>query len=488
MNIFRALSFIKNSAKTMVMRHVKTVWNTFEKPIKDQSFIHSKNTGLSSGPKKLPKLWKSGSIGFPDFFGIEELFSFQKKPQSQFSYSFKTTQGVLMKNFPTEYQVGASVDSNGHAILLETNQFKVVIPRDNQLVPGILRLEPKVEKYNNWNNWEDNDWKELLQIQRLIEFTLIEAFDKRKPSLKPTEDNKLVNFFGKQRKTIGGVRVYFDIAPRYSKPISFLVNSDIITFEDTFYGKPFDFSNKKVIADDVYAEIVAILRNTLQSTDFMQFELDDDFGTKWDNCYSCMHPQNHPENVGLVQVGKQGSNIEFSLALDSRSQEEKGRTFCDSDLHIPALRYWEDDRMAIVGELFKHHRHTVDEIYPSPTGEREFELAILMNLAKSPEGTHTHGHFIPRTPGSIDYGSDFEMNAGKYVPLTNEIIERQGIVNHFSNALVTQLRTSEKLQIRWFPFEKSPLVASGMFAKGANSSSSKNSSYATHSTIDKKGL
>jgi len=360
-----------------------------------------------------------------------------------------------MKSFPKQYKLGDSIDSKGNAILLETERFRVIVSRDNQLIPGILRLEPKNNKLNNWDNWGDKDWEELLQTQRLIEFTLIEAFDKRDPRLKPTQDNKLINFFGKQRKTIDGTEVYFDIAPRYIKPIELISNSDTITFEDRLYGKPFDFTDKRAISEDGYNQIVTTLRKTLQATDFTQFELNDDFGKKWENCYSCKHPKEHPEDVGLIQVGKQGTDLEFSMALDSRSQEEKGRAFCDSDLHIPALRYWEDERMAIVGELFKRHIHTVNAIYPSPTGEREFDIAILMNLAKAPEGTHTHGHFIPRTPGSVDYGTDFQMDAKKYILLAKDKDERGKIVNHFSDKLVTELSTSAKLQTRWAHLQQS---------------------------------
>lgn len=419
--------------------NIKKYAGTLQAPRKEsRQFIQNKLTFIKNHPLKFQNFWQQQRKYYSSFFSINTLSS-------------------KIKNFPS-YKLGNFIDDKGNAVLLKTDRFSVIIPRDKQTVLGVLRIEPIDSRLNAWDEWKDEDWRQLIQIQRLNEFALISVFDKRDPKLKPTQDNKLVNFFGKQRSAKKKTEIYFEIAPRYgkkdSKPIAMVVSND--TFTDELYGKPFDFSNKKTISEEAYTEIATSLRTALQTTDFSQFVLDDDFSKKWDNCYSCKHPKLHPEGVGLMQIGKQGTGAEFFLSLDSRSQEEKGRTFCESDLHIPALRYWEDERMVMLGEIFKYWRCTVNNVYPFSIGQREFDLAILMNLARPPDGTHTHGHFIPRTSGSIDYGMDFQMDPKKYIPLVKGN-EREKIVSNFTTEFVNQLSTSSKLQIHWAHLSKTSL-------------------------------
>ena len=259
-----------------------------------------------------------------------------------------------MKTFPEKYLIADFYKKGRNAVLLVTSRFKVIIPRDHQTVPGVLKLEPQSKRLYDWDQWNDSDWKELIQVQRLLEFTLISAFNPRDPFLKPTQDDQLINFFGKQRNINGFLRIYFDIALRYSKPVIIDFDKEKTIFIDEKFGKPFDFSCKKIITDQVYQHIVNTLRQTLTITRFDQFQLNDHFEEKIIGCYNCQHPQNYPEQAGLVQVVQPKSQLTFSLGLDPRSQEEKGRGFCGSDLHIPALRYWEDERMVIVGKIFKH--------------------------------------------------------------------------------------------------------------------------------------
>ena len=86
---------------------------------------------------------------------------------------------------------------------------------------------------------------------------------------------------------------------------------------------------------------------------------------------------------------------------------------------------------------------------PPLTAPRQFELACLMNLTTQPTSTHTHLHFIPRTPGSIDYGKDFMMSHQKYTSLPNNKEERDKTVHYFACKLEKQFTDSSKLKVNW---------------------------------------
>lgn len=354
-----------------------------------------------------------------------------------------------IKSF-AKFSISNNSDASGNAILLTTDNFRVIIPRDKQTVPGVLRLEVTKPHLNDWLAWGDEDWAELIKTQRVIEFLLIEAFEKdRDPKLKPTSDKKLVNLLGKQRRNGQECRIYFDIAPRYGEKeeIIILTESEKHSFYDELSGKPFDFSKSVVLSDIIYNKIVNMLRTTLSQIDFSKFNLKDDFSKKWSECFNCKHPKEHPEQAGLVEAQSE-TGLTFAMSLDSRSQEEKGRAFLDPFLHIPALRYWDDELMPTVGKAFQSYISTVNDCYKVDTG-REFDFAILMNLARPPAGTHTHFHFIPRTPGGKNYGYDFLMDTKTYLPLTKDSQERKKIVSDFSDKLCTNLNKKKTLSLFW---------------------------------------
>lgn len=340
--------------------------------------------------------------------------------------------------------------------LFKTRNFCVNVNRDNQAVPGILQITTIYNLLNDWDNWQREHWIELLQTIRLCELTLIVAFEpNRDPKLKPTQDNKLINCYGKNRRINGKSIIYFDIVPRYKERIQLrdllsLEKSEVSEEElepfktDNLYGKPFNFDSPIKPSDKIYNSIVMKLLATINQNDFSKYLLEDNFATK-DSCIACVKISEHPHATGIVEIAG------FKIALDARSQEERGRVFCDTIMHVPALRYWEDEWMADLGKIFAAYRSTVSSLYKTENN-REFDWMCLMNLAKEQEGPHTHIHFIPRTAGGKDYGCDFSMDKSTYKNIEEiAIVEgttKEAIVKKFRKELNKNLKKEEIMVIK----------------------------------------
>jgi diadenosine tetraphosphate (Ap4A) HIT family hydrolase len=340
--------------------------------------------------------------------------------------------------------------------LFKTDFFHVTVNRDNQVVPGILKITPTYQPLNNWDNWENNHWIELLQIIRLCELTLIKAFEpNRKHNLRPTLDDKLINCYGKNIRTNEKSIIYFDIVPRYKERIQlrdllFLEKSEVSEEElepfkkDNLYGKPFDFSSPVKPSDKLYNSIFKKLLAIITENDFSKWLLEDSFGIK-ENCIACGNITQHPHKTGITEVAG------FKIALDARSQEERGRAFCDTVMHIPALRYWKDEWIVDAGKIFSAYRATVNSLYKTENN-REFDWMCLMNLAKEQEGPHTHIHFIPRTPSGKDYGRDFLMDISTYRSIEEAAITanttKAAIVEEFRKELNKNLKKEEFMVIQ----------------------------------------
>jgi diadenosine tetraphosphate (Ap4A) HIT family hydrolase len=317
------------------------------------------------------------------------------------------------------YKVSDGIDGE-NAILLETANFNVIVPRNNQGVPGVLRIVPKDARLNNWDNFRPEDEIELLKLQGLLEFILISALDNRDSKIKPEDDKKLINFYAKQvRNPDNSLCMSIEVVPRYSTSVVIADEK----FVDERFGKPFDFkNNRRSISALSYAELINLLRRTASAINLDHYTSQlnkDSFSKTWEKgakpCISCKDTKDHP--TGLAHIATRSSGIAMHAILDGRDQrpENQGRGFVEFAQHISGIRYLNEDQMIAIFALFKVFRDSINEAYP--LAARTFDFACLMNLARDPEGCHVHFHVIPRTPGEPGYGNEYDMDPTKYQPL-----------------------------------------------------------------------
>jgi len=147
--------------------------------------------------------------------------------------------------------------------IARTTRFKVVLDWRDQRTPGRLIIASE-EHLAALRDWTPEHWAEFGQLERSLESALHTGLD-------PSEAHKLVNLACFMNGAAPDAKhTHWHMIPRYRNPIVLVdpESGESSTFEDSFYGQPYNFDRDsyRPVSPALMARIIRSIQEALDLT------------------------------------------------------------------------------------------------------------------------------------------------------------------------------------------------------------------------------
>ena len=147
--------------------------------------------------------------------------------------------------------------------IARTHLFKAILDWRDQRTPGRLIIATE-EHIPALRDWTGDHWSEFGLFERSLERALHKGLD-------PTEPHKLINLECKMNlSSADATHTHWHMLPRYRNPITLAdpETGEKLTFEDSFYGRPYNFDQAtyRPVSPALMARIIRSIQESLDLT------------------------------------------------------------------------------------------------------------------------------------------------------------------------------------------------------------------------------
>lgn len=174
----------------------------------------------------------------------------------------------IIKKIPLCYPcIGFEKTATAYA---KSKNFYINLDPRDQKIPGRSFINT-IKHLKDTTYITSEMWSEFGALQKALIKALHKAFD-------PDEENKLVNIaclMNLAREE--GTHVHFHVMPRYRKPVTIIdqETQEKMEFEDTFYGRPYEFNQAhyRKLSTSMMLTIMKMIQKHLDLSDVPSGEL-----------------------------------------------------------------------------------------------------------------------------------------------------------------------------------------------------------------------